>query len=216
MPSNKRQIYIAAADNMSKSKAYEYAKEFDFEIAGESGYIYDSVYDICENNIGTVVCSGNLFDGNAKDLHSLLVQQKQDVDVIVITQTQNKTFNLKQLDKRFLKSRQQTEYIERTLQKIGMPGHIKGYTLFKEALMITLVAPHALNSITGSVYKKLAESQNTNIRNVEFNMRKARDSSILNCDLETYYDIFGKTNVEKAPTVAEYLSSLTAYILRSY
>ncbi len=217
MASNNRKIYIAAADNLSKLKAYEYAKDFDFEITGESGYVFECVRDVCDNDTDTVICSQKLFDGNAKTLYSMLVKnQKPNVNVLVMTHTQNKTLCIKRLDKKFLHRTGKNNAIDSTLSMINMPSTLKGYQLFKSALTITLMAPNTLCDITHSVYEQVAKSHNVDIKNVEYNMRTAKNHSMLHCQLQTYHEIFGISDDAKQPTLGEFLSSLTAYIIRTY
>ncbi len=209
-----KNIYIAAADNLSKTKAYEYADEFGFEIVGESGYVDDASDEICTGNVNTVICSQRLFDGDARQLYHKLPQHIKDVCCFcIISPVTNGSYKLKRLSHNQL--HQNYSVIDTALNYVEIPKSIKGYTLFKEALEIALSTPDALLDISHKIYAPIAKAHNTDINNIEYNMRTAKKHSLLHCNPDIISEVFGDFADDKSLTLSIYLSKLSDYILKS-
>lgn len=211
MKSSRKNIYIVAANNLSRLKAYEFANENGFEVVGQSGYIKDAAIEIVGGDVDTIICAPTLLDGKAKQLYSQLPNHiKNKCNFFVITPGQSNPYKLKKLS--YCEYRQKDDRIESALNYLSMPKHLMGYDLFIDALNIALSTPDALSNLTRKIYSTLAKTHNTNTDNVEYNLRNAKDHSLNRCNPDIINEIFGEFPVDKPPTVADYLSKLTYYI----
>ncbi len=209
-----KNIYIAAADNLSRLKAYEFAEENGFDIVGQSAYVDDASAEISESNIDAVICSHKLFDGEAKELYNKLPEYiKNRCDFLVIAPVKNGTYKLKRMP--YGKLRQTDSIIDTALDYVGMPKTIDGYSLYKEALDIILSTPDSLLNITQKIYKVLAKTHNANSKSVEYNMRTARDNILRYSDPEAIAEVFGDIPYKQTPSVSICLSKLADYIKKT-
>ncbi len=209
----KKRAYIAVSDNLSKAKAYEYAREFGLEIVGQSGYLDDAANELADCDVDTIICSQKLYDGEAKQLYYKLPKVlKKQCKFYIISPSKNSTYRLRRVNKDALGSKY--DIINATLDYVKITKNLKGYSLFKDALDITLSNPDALFDVTQKVYSHLAVIHSTNIRNVEYNMRTAKKHSLLCCNPDIISEVFGDYPDEKSLSLSEFLSILTTYILQ--
>lgn len=211
----KPRVYLAVADNFSKIKAYEYAKENDFEIVGQSGYIEQASEEINNSEIDAVICSEKLLDGNSKQLFNKLSEHFafNKRAFYIVSAINSKTFRIKQISSDELHVKYTD--IDEILNYVGISLNLKGYPLFKDALEIALSQPDSLFEMTNKIYKRVAEMHGVSKDSVEYNMRTIRDHSINFGKPEIIYEIFGGQPDGKMPSLGEYLSMLTSYVLRT-
>ena len=206
-----KNLFIAVADNLSKIKAYEFADEFELDIVGESGYVDDASKEITDTNARTILCSQKLFDGDAKMLyHKLPTYIKNECDFFVISPTKNETIKLNRQSHTIL--HRKISIIEEALNKVAISKNLKGYSYFLQALEIILSTPTALFDITHNIYSPVAISHNTDIQNVEYDMRTAMNSSLIRCNPDILSEVF--SNIIKL-SIGIYLSKLSDYIIKS-
>ena len=210
---HKNRAYIAVSDNLSRVKAYEFAKELGLEIVGQSGYVDDAAHELADCDIDTIICSQKLYDGEAKQLyHKLPKAVKNQCKFYVISPSKNRTLRLSQISHSAIVSKY--DVIQKTLDYVAIPKNLKAYNLFKDALDITLSNPDALFDITKKVYSHLATIHNTDVRNIECNMRTAKKHSLLHCNPDIVNEVFGDFPDGESPSLSVYLSMLTTYILQ--
>lgn len=77
-----------------------------------------------------------------------------------------------------------TKKIQAALHSAGIYQHYYGYNYFQDAVLLALEAPDRLQSIRKEIYYPIAKKYNTNITNVERNLRTIRDALIKNGGLE--------------------------------
>ena len=209
-----KNIFIAVADNLSKTKAYEYAEDYGFTVVGESAYINDASECICKENVDLVICSHKLIDGNAKDLYNNLPQHiKDSCKTSVITPLENGSYTLKQIPHSVLYHKYSV--VESVLEYVSLSSHNKGYPLIKAALEIILSTPDALFEITRKIIVPIANAYDTSTNNVEFDMRFAKDQSLINCSADVMEAVFGQFCDSKSISLGVYLSKLYEYILKT-
>jgi len=210
----KNKVYLAVADNLSKLKAYEYADELGLEIAGQSGYIDDATDEISAGGIDSVICSQKLLDGQPRQLFDKLPSHlKRKCDFYVVTPINSATYKLKKASFGTLCASR--DKVAKMLDYLKMPQHLDGRVLFEDALQITLASPNALSNMMREVYRPIAKIHGITVDSVEFNMRTARDTSLLRCDPDIVYEIFGNYPDGRAPSVSMCLSMLTSYIIKT-
>ena len=210
----RKKIYIAVADNLSKAKAYEYAQELGYHVVGDSGYLDDASSEICKGDVDMVICSGRLFDGKPKELIDKLPHHVRDgCDFLIISPIKNGTYRFKKLSTGKLRSKY--DAVDNLLDYVRMPKTKNAYTLFKDALSIILSSPDSVCNITHSVYGALAEIHGANAKNIEYNMRSAKDRSLTRCSPDVIAEVFGELNDENSLELSLYLSKLADYLLKS-
>ena len=105
--------------------------------------------------------------------------------------------------------------ISAALQRIGVPVHLKGFLLLKEAirLMLYLDRPTALN-MTEDVYELLAQGMNMSVSIVEHAMRHAIEAAWLRADARVLERMFGYTVSEDraTPSNAAFLFQMREHI----
>ena len=119
-----------------------------------------------------------------------------------------------------LLSREQLEIeVTETLQKIGMPAHIKGYKYTRHAIIYCLTENcKAIESVTKELYPQVAQHFNTTQSRVERAIRHAVEVSWDRVPLDTIDQYFGKTvdpNKGK-PTNSEFIAKMVDYFKLKY
>lgn len=105
--------------------------------------------------------------------------------------------------------------ISAALQRVGVPVHLKGFPLLKEAirLMLYLDRPTALR-MTEDVYELLANDMDMNVSIVEHAMRHAIEAAWLRADARVLERMFGYTvSADRAtPSNAAFLFQMREHI----
>ena len=95
------------------------------------------------------------------------------------------------------------------LSKIGITTKYLGYEYIKELVIDIISDKRMLKSFNTKLYPKLAMKYNTQINNIERNIRNAIGIAKKNCkDKELYYRICGKLNLNKAPSNKQFITWL--------
>lgn len=209
----RKNIYIAAADNLSKVKAYEFAEEQGYNVVGESGYIDDASDEISKGGVDTVICSQRLFDGGIRQLYNKLPCHLRDrCDFLIVSPVKNGTYRLKKLNTGELHKK--SSAIDDVLDYVSVPKTVMARTLFKDALSIIMSSPDSVCDITHKVYGTLAKIHGGNAKSIEFNMRSAKDSSLTRCKFDVIEEVFGELNDKNTLPLNLYLSKLSDYITK--
>lgn len=101
--------------------------------------------------------------------------------------------------------------ISRMLQGIGVPIHLKGFYLLKEAIRLLLAIDRPTELQMEDVYAAISEAQGMPVSAVEHAMRHAIETAWLRADMGTLEAAFGNTvNPERAaPSNAGFLFQIT-------
>ncbi len=108
--------------------------------------------------------------------------------------------------------------ITKTLHKLGVPSHIKGYQYIQEGIMMVYRNPNIRTGITKKLYPTIADKYNSTTIRVERAIRHAIEVSWNRGDWELMEDIFGHSiDIEKAkPTNSEYIITIADKIRLEY
>lgn len=100
-------------------------------------------------------------------------------------------------------------YVTGLLHELGLSTNIKGYVYIKEGIRLIYNNPK-YNSFTKEVYPTIAKKYDSNIKNVERNIRHAIDISWNRGNWDTIEEIFGYSiDQDKAkPTSKEYIVTI--------
>lgn len=98
--------------------------------------------------------------------------------------------------------------VTRMIQDLGVPANIKGYTYLRDAILIAISNPNAINSITKVLYPEVAKLNQTTPTRVERAIRHAIEVAWARGNNETAIKIFGYTvNLAKGkPTNSEFIA----------
>ena len=111
---------------------------------------------------------------------------------------------------------QEQTLVSKALQHIGVPVHLKGFPLLKEAIRLSLhlTQPTALR-MTEDIYELLAEGTGTNVSIVEHAIRHAIEAAWLRADARVVERMFGYTVSEErvTPSNAAFLFQMREHIL---
>ena len=96
------------------------------------------------------------------------------------------------------------------IHEIGIPAHIKGYQFVREAIIVSVNNPEAINSITKLLYPTVAKTFSTTPSRVERAIRHAIEVAWDRGDIETLQSFFGYTvsNVKGKPTNSEFIAMI--------
>ena len=94
------------------------------------------------------------------------------------------------------------------IHEIGVPAHIKGYQYLRYAIILAVEDMDVINSITKTLYPKVAEYFGTTPSRVERAIRHAIEVAWDRGDLETLQKYFGYTvsNTKGKPTNSEFIA----------
>ena len=94
------------------------------------------------------------------------------------------------------------------IHEIGVPAHIKGYQYVRYAIILAVQDMDVINSITKTLYPKVAEQFGTTPSRVERAIRHAIEVAWDRGDLETLQHYFGYTvsNTKGKPTNSEFIA----------
>lgn len=98
--------------------------------------------------------------------------------------------------------------VTKMIQDLGVPANIKGYTYLRDAILIAIENPDAINSITKVLYPEVAKHNQTTSTRVERAIRHAIEVAWSRGNNETAVKIFGYTvNLAKGkPTNSEFIA----------
>lgn len=96
------------------------------------------------------------------------------------------------------------------LRTIGVPAHIKGYRFLREAIMMVIVNPSLIHSVTKELYPTIAKKANTTSSRVERAVRHAIETAWDRGDIEILSFYFGNTVDSRRgkPTNSEFIAML--------
>ena len=94
------------------------------------------------------------------------------------------------------------------IHEVGVPAHIKGYQYVRYAIMVAVEDMDVINSITKTLYPKVAKHFGTTPSRVERAIRHAIEVAWDRGDLETLQHYFGYTvsNTKGKPTNSEFIA----------
>ena len=83
--------------------------------------------------------------------------------------------------------------VTKTIHNLRIPAHIRGYRYARQAVMISIENPEALNKMVKVLYPQVAEQDKTTASRVERAIRHAIDVSWDRADKKVLYSFFGRT-----------------------
>ena len=97
--------------------------------------------------------------------------------------------------------------ISKLLHDLGIPSHIKGYQLLRDAVNMIFDNPDMIGGITKELYPELASKYNTTVSRVERSIRHAVEVSWNRGDIKLMENIFGHSvDIDRAkPTNSEFI-----------
>ena len=97
------------------------------------------------------------------------------------------------------------------LHQIGVPAHIKGYHYLREAILLSIRNPEAINSVTKLLYPTVAKSFSTTPSRVERAIRHAIEVAWDRGDVDVLTSYFGYTihNTKGKPTNSEFIAMIS-------
>lgn len=100
--------------------------------------------------------------------------------------------------------------ITRMLHELGIPSHIKGYQLLRDAINIVFDRPDVIGGITKELYPELAGKYDTTVSRVERAIRHAIEVSWNRGSWDMMEELFGNSvDIDKAkPTNSEFIVTL--------
>lgn len=107
-----------------------------------------------------------------------------------------------------VKNKTLEERVSNIFVSIGIPAHIKGYQYLRDAIIISVEQPYAVNSITKTVYPALAMKYDTSPTRVERAIRHAIEVAWTRGRVENINRLFGfNVYIDKArPTNGEFIA----------
>ena len=98
--------------------------------------------------------------------------------------------------------------VTNVIHEIGVPAHIKGYQYVRYAIILAVENMDVINSITKTLYPKVAQQFGTTPSRVERAIRHAIEVAWDRGDLETLQHYFGYTvsNTKGKPTNSEFIA----------
>ena len=99
------------------------------------------------------------------------------------------------------------DIVTKTIQEIGVPAHIKGYTFLREAILIVIEDMMYINKITKELYPYIAKKYDSTPSRVERAIRHAIEVSWKKGNQNTIKEVFGY-NLEsrRKPTNGEFIA----------
>lgn len=101
------------------------------------------------------------------------------------------------------------------LHQVGVPAHLTGYPLLREAIVIATLDITVMNSVTKDLYPILAERFDIYWRNAERSMRYAIEVGWNRGNPNLLYELFGYTvdGHRGRPTNSEFIAMLAYKIM---
>lgn len=99
------------------------------------------------------------------------------------------------------------------IHELGIPAHLKGYSLLREAIIMTIEDHEVVTSITKLLYPTVAKRFKTTDKKVERAIRHAIEVSWIRGSVELQKMIFGYNSCEaERPTNSEFIADIADYI----
>ena len=121
--------------------------------------------------------------------------------------------------KRTPRSREDLEFelerrITSVISEIGIPAHIKGYQYLRNAIMMSIESPDAINAVTKIIYPTIAKSYETSPSRVERAIRHAIEVAWSRGNIDTLDSLFGYTvdDSRGKPTNSEFIAIVADFI----
>lgn len=102
------------------------------------------------------------------------------------------------------------QVVSEKIRRLGVPAHIKGYHYMREAIIMCIEDPHAIESVTKTIYPNVAKRFSTTPSRAERAMRHAIEVAWTRGDISYAQKIFGYTVSEDKgkPTNSEFIALL--------
>lgn len=106
------------------------------------------------------------------------------------------------------------QVVSKEIRKLGIPAHIKGYHYIREAIMMCVNDPQAIQSITKILYPSVAIKFSTTPSRVERAIRHGIEVAWTRGDLSYCEKVFGYTVSSKKgkPTNSEFIAMIVEAI----
>ena len=103
------------------------------------------------------------------------------------------------------------EVITNTIKELGMPARLVGYHYTRYAIELMVDDINLMNSITGTLYPKIAQKFNTTVVRVERGIRSAIETGWKRANVEFADKIFGySVDANKGkPTNSEFIAMIS-------
>ena len=110
----------------------------------------------------------------------------------------------------FVSIQQLEVMVTNILHNIGVPAHIKGYHYLREAIILSLLDPAAMNSVTKQLYPSVGKRFSTTSSGVERAIRHAIEVAWDRGDVDVLNSYFGYTiqNSRGKPTNSEFIAMI--------
>ena len=161
----------------------------------------------------------NMFIGSDGVLIGEPYAVKDDLSMIKASEIKSLTSNPDKrhslsLEEKLIEKRQTDIAIQKTLNQIGMPNHLKGYQLMISTIKKCLADRTELDCITKRLYPELAEESGTTPSRVERAIRNAIEVSWCRGNVEVLRKMFGYTvdNRKGKPTNSEFIAYICDFI----
>ena len=101
--------------------------------------------------------------------------------------------------------------VSEILHTMGVPAHIKGYNLLRQAIMMVINEPEVITLVTKRLYPDLAKQNATTASRVERAIRHAIEVAWDRGNVEVMNDYFGYTisNMRGKPTNSEFIAMIS-------
>lgn len=135
------------------------------------------------------------------------LKQINGMDISLSNNTKEKPLMVKENDYGYREKDLETK-ITKTIQEIGIPAHIKGYSYIREAITMVIDDMDYLGAVTKELYPAVASKFNTTPSRVERAIRHAIEVAWNRGKVETLDKIFGYTvsNSKGKPTNSEFIA----------
>lgn len=112
---------------------------------------------------------------------------------------------LSKADERYIDNR-----IMNIFLSVGISAHLQGYQYLKESIKLVIKDPSCINSVTKSMYPKVADKFATTPYRVERGIRHALDTAFIKGKIIQLNDVFGIKILSEGerPTNAEFVALL--------
>ena len=106
------------------------------------------------------------------------------------------------------------EYISKTMIKLGVPAHLKGYRYLRSAILLAIKDIQVVGSVTKLLYPEVAKLYDTTNSKVERAIRNAIEISWERGNTDLFEELYGYSNKDGRirPTNSEYIANLADQI----
>ena len=161
-----------------------------------------------------IVCSSIAVDSVVSEMMSLGVDYYM---MLFPEDTEEKKGRI--FSKKPPRSREDLEFeLERrvtsVISEIGIPAHIKGYQYLRNAIMMSIKTPDAINAVTKIIYPTIAKMYETSPSRVERAIRHAIEVAWSRGNIDTLDSLFGYSVDDNRgkPTNSEFIAIVADFI----